>query len=355
LLKLIYNYFSPHGLEKSKNISNSSRLVLKEAEKLGITWKIIPGTEIITLNYHGKEESYFHQIPTSTTALGIYACNNKKTTINLLRQAGLCVPRGYRISKEHNEDYLKEVFNFLAKPLVIKPGGGTWGENITVNVTSYKDYLNAIKLAFNYSSRKTAGAIVEEMFFGEEYRILLTRKKIIGVLQRIPANVIGDGILTIKELIKLKNQEDIRGSKGSDKSHLRIIIDIKLREYLKEQNLDLDSVVEKGKRIYLRKVSNVSQGGDAIDFTDQVHPSVKKIALQAINAIPGLSFAGLDFMSKDITKEQTKGNYVIIEVNDSPGFDIHDFPYQGKKRYAAREFLFLIFPELKSNLERDIK
>lgn len=96
----------------------------------------------------------------------------------------------------------------------------------------------------------------------------------------------------------------------------------------------------------MRKVSNVSQGGDAIDFTDQAHPSVIEIALKTIRAIPRLSFTGMDFMTKDITKPQTKDSYVIIEINDSPGFDIHDNPYQGKNRHAAREFLYLMFPEL---------
>lgn len=107
------------------------------------------------------------------------------------------------------------------------------------------------------------------------------------------------------------------------------------------------SIPQKGKRIYLRRVSNVSQGGAAIDFTDKVHSSVKEIALKAINAVPGLSFAGIDFLSKDITKKQTQDSYIIIEINDSPGFDIHDFPYEGENRHAAREFLFLMFPELK--------
>jgi len=51
-------------------------------------------------------------------------------------------------------------------------------------------------------------------------------------------------------------------------------------------------------------------------------------------------------ISKDITKKQKKGTYIIIEINDSPGFDIHDYPYEGKNRHTAREFLFLMYPEL---------
>ena len=90
--KLIYEYYSPKGLKKSKNISNSSRLVIVEAEKFGIKWRIEPGTQIVTLNYKDKEKSYYHQIPSSTTALAKYACNHKRVTSNLLKQAGINVP-----------------------------------------------------------------------------------------------------------------------------------------------------------------------------------------------------------------------------------------------------------------------
>ena len=321
--------------------------MIEEAEKHGIVWKIIPGTQIVTLTYRGIERSYYHQIPSSTTALAKYACNNKKMTSNLLQQAGISVPRGFRVTHEQSDADLAEIFDSLEKPLVVKPGDGTWGENITLSVSTYEQYLEAIAMAFSYSTKKKYTIIVEEMFPGEEYRVLVTRDKVIGVLKRIPANVTGNGTDTIKQLIITKNAEEIRSAEGIKKTHLKIRMDKKLKENLANQALSLDSVVEDGKQIFLRKISNISQGGDAIDYTDKVHPSVNEIALTAIRTIPGLSFTGLDFMSTDITKPQTKDRYVILEINDSPGFDIHDYPYVGKNRHAAREFLYLLFPELK--------
>lgn len=346
LSKLIYQYFSPSGLVKSKNITNSSRLILKEADELGVDWRITPGSQIINLTHNGETKSFYHQVPTSTTSLAKYACNNKKITSNLLQQNGIKVPKSFRIRKNHDQSYLKETYKSLKKPIVVKPSDGTWGENITVGIKSYEEYLSAIELALSYSSKKNSAAIAEEFFSGTEYRVLVTRDKVIGVLYRMPANVVGNGKHSIKRLIKEKNNEEIRGVKGGGKSHLKIRIDKRLVKFIEEQGLSLKTVVPKGKRIILRRISNISQGGDAIDFTDKVHPSVKEISLKAINSIPGLSFAGIDFMSKDITKKQTKDSYVIIEINDSPGFDIHDIPYEGKNRHAAREFLYLIFPEL---------
>jgi cyanophycin synthetase len=345
--KLIYQYYSPTGLKQNKKVTNSSRLVLKAADKYGIKWRIIPGTQVVSLSYQGQTKEYYHQVPSSTTAVAHYACNHKRITSNLLSAAQIKVPKGYRIKKNHSGDYLKETFKDLTKPLVVKPSDGTWGENITVGISNYDKYLEAVKLAASYSSKKNSSIVVEEMFDGIEYRILASNKKVIGILNRIPAHVFGDGKSSIKQLIKEENKNPIRSVKGGATSHLYIRIDQKLKDYLKEQNLSLESVPKLGEQIYLRRVSNVSQGGSAIDVTDLAHPSVKEIAVAAVKAIPGLSWAGVDFMTTDITAPQTKDSYVIIEINDSPGFDIHDYPYKGKKRYAADEFLKLMFPDLK--------
>ena len=344
---LIYESNGPSGVIKNKNVSNSSRLVLEEAEKLGIDWEIIPCTQLIQLTYKDRIQTYYHQVPTSTTALAKYSCNNKRITTNLLLHSDISVPKGYRITKESTQEYLQLAYESLQKPLVVKPSNGSWGENITVNITTYEEYVTAVAVAFSYTSKKDDIAIVEEMFQGLEYRILATREKVIGVLHRRPASVVGNGVDSIKDLIIEKNKNPIRSDKKSGTtSHMEIVMDDSMLQLLEQDGKDFDSIVPKKQRVFLRGVSNISQGGDAIDYTDRVHPSVKKIAIEAINAIPGLSFAGIDFLSADITKKQSKDSYAIIEINDSPGFDIHDFPYKGENRHAAREFLFLMFPEL---------
>lgn len=323
-------------------------MVIEEAKKYGITWSIIPGTQIITLEHNGKKQTYYHQVPSSTSALALYSTNNKPITSRILQAAGVSVPHGFRVKAKYGTEYAREVFDFLKKPLVVKPSNGALGDNITINISNYPQYLSALELAFSFSKAKESVAVVEEMFVGNEYRILATQEKVIGVLKRVPAHVIGDGTQSIAALIKRKNQEKIRSSDDISRSHLKIRVDAKLKENLAELDLNLKSVPQKNEVITLRKVSNISQGGDAIDVTDSIHKSVEKVALRAMRAIPGLSFAGIDFMTQDITLAQTADSYVIIEINETPGFDIHDYPYEGKNRHAAREFLYLLFPELRS-------
>lgn len=345
--QLIYELHSPKGVVKNKNVSNSSRLVLLEAEKYGVKWRILPCTQIIELKYNGILKTYYHQVPSATTALAKYSCNNKRVTTNLLHAAGISVPKGFRLSHESTQEYVRSTFDHLSKPLVVKPSNGTWGEAIALNITTYAQYQRAVQAALDYSGQKNEVAVVEEMVPGREYRILATQEKVIGVLYRRPASVVGDGKRSIKALIKEKNKNPIRGPKNSTMSHFKIRMDEKMRLLLGESGSSFSTVPAKGERVFLRRVSNISQGGDAIDMTDSVHCSVKDIALKAMRSIPGLAFAGIDFLTTDITQEQTEKSYAIIEINDSPGFDIHDFPYRGKNRHAAREFLFLMFPELR--------
>lgn len=346
MFRPIYQLYAPSGLIENKAVTNSTRLVLKEAEKHNISWKIIPGTKVIQLTKGEKTVHFYHQIPPTTSALAEFVITNKKITSNMLKEAGISVADGYRVRKSTSEKHKRAIFNSLSKPLVVKPTNGSWGENITLDIQTYQQFTDAITTAFEFAHEATKSVIAEEMFTGTEYRILTTREKVIAILKRVPANVIGDGESTIKQLIKQKNKHPSRQPDVVGPSHLPIRINKKLRQMLEEQHLTLASVPSKDEHIFLRKVSNISRGGDGIDYTDDVHPSVKQIALKTIRAVPGLEFAGIDFMTKDVRAKQTKDSYIIVEINSSPGFDIHDMPYQGKNRHAAKAFLRLLFPEL---------
>jgi len=65
-----------------------------------------------------------------------------------------------------------------------------------------------------------------------------------------------------------------------------------------------------------------------------------------MESIPGLAFTGIDYMTKDIYKEQTANNYIIVEINASPSLDWNEYPIEGPKRRVAYEFLKVMFPHL---------
>ncbi len=346
-----YTYLrkTPQGNQLSEPISNSTKLILQEAEQHQIKWETLPETKLLKLT-HQHKVVYFHaQIPNQTSELSTYTCNNKSATNAILQQQGIAVPTQYFLRPDDTSEYLQRVFESLETPLVVKPLSGCQGDSITLGISTFEDFLQALQTAFEYTKGDEVGAVVEEQFAGKEYRILATREKVLGVIHRVPANVIGDGKFTLRQLIDQKNNDPRRGTSHTDGMGLmQIQTDDDLLQNIAEQNLTLESIIPEKKQIFLRKVSNASKGGDTYDYTDRVHQSVKECAMKAIQAIPGLVLGGIDFISTDITQPQTHDSYRIIEINSSPELDFHDYPYEGENRHVTREFLYLLFPELRT-------
>lgn len=342
-----YQRLSPTGLIDDGIITSSSKLILREAMALGIQISQIPSTRIFRLKYKGKTRYLYNQEPGSTSAIARRVAHNKGLTKSVLLNANISVPKGFTIRKQDSEELRKSVYDHLMKPLVIKPNTGTQGISITIGVDNPVDYASAVQGAFSYSNNGDSEVIVEKELSGyTEYRVLTTRKKIIGIIKRVPANIIGDGISSIQTLVNKKNMDPRRGNFEDHPPLFKILVDESVSDFLQKQGLTTDSVPQKGEQVFLRGVSNISMGGDSYDFTDEAHPSVKEICLRAINAIPGLELGGIDFMTKDIRIKQCKESYAIIEINNSPGLDIHDYPYEGKNRRAGLEFLKILFGKL---------
>ena len=98
------------------------------------------------------------------------------------------------------------------------------------------------------------------------------------------------------------------------------------------------NIPQAGQTIFLRHNSNISTGGDSLDFTDKVHPEYKKMAQKATQAI-GASICGLDIILSHPEKAPTSKNHAIIELNYNPVLYFHDFPYEGKNRQVEKYVL----------------
>jgi len=334
------------GVEKLKKVSKSTVLILEEAEKNQIEWKKIPYTDLFKLNYKDQIKYFHAQIPSTTTEFAAYCCNNKRISKNILIEAGISVSKGYQIEYEDEKPYRLSLFNNLKKPLVVKPVNDQQGNNVHLNINTQEEYIAATKEIYKFYGKKKIEILVEEMFQGDEYRILASQKKILSVIKRLPPNVVGDGKSTIEKLIEIKNQNPLRERVDTYK---KILVDDEVRKHLKQQNLNLQSIVPNKQRVFLRAHSplDISLGGDTIDITDKIHPSVKKIVDKIMENIPGLGLTGIDYMSQDIYSEQTPDNYKIIEINASPSLDWNEFPIEGPRRKIAKEFLKIMFPQLK--------
>lgn len=166
----------------------------------------------------------------------------------------------------------------------------------------------------------------------------------VGILHRVPANVKGDGKSNIRELVKEKNKDPLRG-KGYKTPLEKIRLGESEEMFLKNNGLDFDYIPKKDEIVYLRENSNISTGGDSVDFTDEIHTSYKEVAIKCAKAARA-KITGVDMMIKNIYEEENGDNYGIIEINFNPAIHIHCFPYKGENRKAGEKVIKLLFPEI---------
>ncbi len=218
----------------------------------------------------------------------------------------------------------------LGYPVVVKPVAGHKGQGVTTEIESDAE----VKIAFNniieYAKVHGVnfdGAIVQQQIYGTDHRLLTVDGKFVAALQRIPAYVDGNGVDTIDKLISEQNDLEVRLDNA--RSPLcKINIDKDLIEFLALQKLNINSIPEAGKRIFLRRVANISAGGVSINVTDNIHP--KNIEMvESIARYFKVKCLGIDVLAEDIAKPWNESNFGIIEINAGPGVFMHLAPAIG--------------------------
>lgn len=315
-----------------EDLEISSQMLLKEAIKRKVNFEILDRqANFIRLKKGGKTELVQQATFTNHDSVISYWINSSKNVQKkLMAERGISVPAGEHFTNfaQAADSYVK----FKDKKLVIKPTHANYGLGISfVEANSEKDYLKALEIAFEHDNT----VIVEEFFSGKEYRFLIIGDKCSAIVHREPANITGDGQSTIAQLVAEKNANPLN-YKFLKKFQIRL--DKTERDFLKAQKLNTQSIPKKGQKIYLRENSNVSTGGDSIDYTDKIHVSYANLAVKAAQA--GHSkICGVDMMIKDIKKPATPENYSVIEINYNPSLHIHGYTVSGKKRNVAADVI----------------
>lgn len=320
----------------------TTEAIVREAETRNIPWKELPARHVLQLGYGKKQRRIQASQTDGTSILGIEFACDKEGTKTLLNACYLPVPKGTVINRLNElEDAINEIGGF---PIVLKPLDGNHGRGITLDIKTWKEAEAAY--SFAQKASKMGSIIVERFYKGNDYRVLVVNGKLIAVAQRVPAHVIGDGRLTIQELVEATNRDPRRGS-GHENVLTRIEIDRNSIDVLAQQNYRLDSVPRKGEICYLKATANLSTGGIAIDRTDEIHPENIWIAERAAQII-GLDIAGIDITSPDISRPLREVDGVIVEVNAAPGLRMHIQPNEGKPRNVAAPIVDMLFPPEKS-------
>jgi cyanophycin synthetase len=217
----------------------------------------------------------------------------------------------------------------IGYPVAVKPVVGHKGIGVTAGVQDAKELESAYSRALAaIPEDQPTRIIVEKSISGTDFRLLCVNGKFVAATERRPASVVGDGYLTIAELIRQQNRKPERlDSPTSPMS--KIQVDEAMELCLEEQGLSLDSVIKKDHTVFLRKVANLSAGGMSIDATSTVHDD-NIILAQDIAQHFRLTCLGIDVIAKNLAESWKSNNFAIIEINAAPGILMHLNPAVGE-------------------------
>jgi cyanophycin synthetase len=243
-----------------------------------------------------------------------------------LKTLGFPVPEGNIVFSE------KEALSAareIGYPVAVKPVVGHKGIGVTAEVQDSKELVSAYNRALAaIPEDQLTRIIVEKSIFGSDFRLLCVNGRFVAATERRPASVVGDGHLTLAELIRQENRKPARLDTPTSPMS-KIQIDDAMELYLQEQRLSLDSVIEKGRTVYLRKVANLSAGGISIDATQTVHDD-NIILAQDIAQHFQLTCLGIDVITKSLAESWKSSNFAILEINAAPGILMHLKPSVGE-------------------------
>nr|WP_042222930.1 acylphosphatase [Oceanobacillus manasiensis] len=308
---------------------------VKDSEKFKemTTWFVDNPGQLFSLSSKDRTHYFFRTRGDRVTNEAVRIGKDKDETKRVLEKAGVAIPEGRRFTDENTTEMM-EFANAIGYPVVIKPTDGSFGRGVITNITSSGELehsLNFIKEKYNYTDM-----IVERYVPGNEYRLYVVGNQVVGAVHRIPANVQGDGLHSIKALIEQKNEER---SLNPRLISCPIQINQDLVNYIGRFGYSLHTVPSHGEQIYLNDKSNISIGGDPIDVLDELSAGVKETAVKAVKAVDGLPHCAVDL----IIDSSQKG--VIIELNPTAQIGALLYPLKGQARDIPAEIINYYFPE----------
>ena len=283
--------------------------VLRSAHQRGIPF-IHLGSGIYQLGWGSKGRKIDRSCVEFDAAIGAKITQNKITTANILRIAGLPAPTH---SIASSPDQALSAARQIGFPVVTKPADRERGEGVSIDIDSAEALQRGFTAAENISPSKQV--IIEKQVAGVCHRLFIASGKLLYAVQRNPISIKGDGIRTIRQIVDDQVSAEARRPPWN-RSELSAIDQDSIAA-LKRIGLTPESVAPADTIIPLRRIESTQWGGTDVDVTRTIHPENTRIAIQAAKLL-NLHVAGVDLISPDISKPWHENGAIINEVNFSP-------------------------------------
>lgn len=292
---------------------------------------------LVQLGQGAKQERLQGATTAHTGLLAEAISRDKLQTKSLLRQLGIPVPDG-RLAASAEDAWVAACE--LGLPAVVKPRDEDYGIGVSLMLKTREQVAEAYARA-RTCRPDSPDVLVERQLPGAVHRLFIVRDRLVAAARRDPAQVVGDGRHTIKELIAAANRDPLRAD-GEEFPFYQISIDAETSRILEEQDLDFGSIPKDGLTVMLRYDPKSCYGGTITDVTDNVHPDVAGTVVEAVRAV-GLDVAGVDVMAIDIARPLEGQGGGILEINAEPALNLHRSPICRPERPVAEAIVAVLF------------
>ena len=339
-----YDWTAHYALKGYEEMELSTQMLLFDAIQKGIHFEILDEQDQFLKLWHKDHVEYVKNgnMTSKDNYVVPLAMANKTVTKKILADAGFPVPAGDEFtSLEQGLAYYPLIKD---KQIVVKPKSTNFGLGISIfqEPASLDNYKKALEIAF----AEDTAVLVEEFIPGTEYRFFILDGRCEAVLLRVAANVVGDGKHTIRELVAQKNANPLRGRDHRSPLEIIELGDIE-QLMLTQQGYTPDDILPEGKKVNLRRNSNISTGGDSIDVTETMDSSYQELAAAMATSM-GAWACGVDLIIPDKTQpaSKEKPHCTCIELNFNPSMYMHTYCAEGPGQAITPKILDKLFPEV---------
>lgn len=286
--------------------------LLTEAHARGIPLRRVSVSMRLYLLGQGcQQKSIWRGFTSLTNHIGTVAAAHKAVANELMRSAGLPVPRQRQVLGAASALRAAVEIGF---PVVVKPASTDYGTAVSADVRNESDLLFAF-----HSARRHGAVLVEEKLPGEDHRLVVVDGRCVSAIRRDPARILGDGVADVATLVgrldEVRRADPDLAAYGSPS-----LEDPLVQETLRRQRLTGESIPAAGQTVLLRTNANVSTGGTYTDVSADLHPDNARLAERAAACL-GLDHAGIDLITPDIRQPWHRIKCGICEINPTPGMD----------------------------------
>ncbi|WP_417688168.1 N-acetylglutaminylglutamine synthetase [Roseibium sp.] len=310
------------GPSVEEKLNPYATIIVNEARRRGIRSEIMDAEAgFFRLSYGGRSVRCRESLTDFTTGVAMSICDDKAVTHRVVRNAGLNVPRQILAGDEGRmSEFLTSVSS-----VVVKPARGEQGKGIAIGLSSMEEILRAVENARTYSDE----VVLEECVSGHDLRLVVIDYKVVAAAIRKPAEIVGNGRATVRELIESQSRRRSAATGGES----RIPLDDETLRCLAMVGYDLETVLPHGETVQVRKTANLHTGGTIHDVTGETHYALVDAAIRAARAIE-IPVTGIDLM----VPSHREADYWFIEANERPGLANHE------PQPTAERFIDFLFP-----------